>query len=143
MINTFGSRITMMFGVTGYPIYIGGLWYFDVYGKLWFLSSQEHTSESQLAVSGVLLICQPTLTLHPPCTNIPRFRKQRLRRRVPKRNLARHPMVLQRIRRNNRRARRPRHQSLHNIRRRPPLCLHHLHHSAMLLRRIRGVHAAP
>ena len=36
MINTFGPRITMMFGVTGYPIYIGGLWYFDVYGKLWF-----------------------------------------------------------------------------------------------------------
>jgi MFS family permease len=36
MINTFGPRITMMFGVTGYPIYIGGLWYFDSYGKLWF-----------------------------------------------------------------------------------------------------------
>ena len=36
MINTFGPRITMAFGVTGYPIYIGGLWYFDVYGKLWF-----------------------------------------------------------------------------------------------------------
>ncbi|PMD47138.1 hypothetical protein L207DRAFT_478082 [Hyaloscypha variabilis F] len=36
MINTFGPRITMMFGVTGYPIYIGGLWYFDSYCKLWF-----------------------------------------------------------------------------------------------------------
>jgi hypothetical protein len=36
IINIFGPRITMMFGVTGYPIYVGGLWYFDVYSKLWF-----------------------------------------------------------------------------------------------------------
>ena len=36
LINTFGPHITMIFGATGYPIYIGGLWYFDVYGKLWF-----------------------------------------------------------------------------------------------------------
>ncbi len=29
MINLLGPRITMMFGVTGYPIYIGSLWYFE------------------------------------------------------------------------------------------------------------------
>ncbi|EXJ88510.1 hypothetical protein A1O1_05440 [Capronia coronata CBS 617.96] len=36
ILNLFGPRYTMMFGVTGYPVYIGAMWYFDEYGHLWF-----------------------------------------------------------------------------------------------------------
>ncbi|KAF2165583.1 hypothetical protein M409DRAFT_36848 [Zasmidium cellare ATCC 36951] len=36
LLNTIGPRWTLLFGITGYPIYQGALWYFDVYGHLWF-----------------------------------------------------------------------------------------------------------
>ena len=36
LLNVFGPRLTMLFGITGYPIYIGSLWYFDQYGRLWY-----------------------------------------------------------------------------------------------------------
>ncbi|EED17435.1 conserved hypothetical protein [Talaromyces stipitatus ATCC 10500] len=36
ILNTVGPRLTMMFGITGYPIYIGAMWYFDAFGHLWF-----------------------------------------------------------------------------------------------------------
>ena len=36
VLNTIGPRWTMLVGTTGYPVYIGSLWYFDVQGHLWF-----------------------------------------------------------------------------------------------------------
>lgn len=74
MINTFGPRITMMFGVTGYPIYIGGLWYFDSYGKLWFPvlagAYLGITAGCLWSVAG-MSTSFPTCWL--PCTNFQRF----------------------------------------------------------------------
>ncbi|KAJ6445379.1 Glycerol 2-dehydrogenase (NADP(+)) [Purpureocillium lavendulum] len=36
VLNTLGPRLTMMFAITGYPIYIGAMWYYDTYGKMWY-----------------------------------------------------------------------------------------------------------
>lgn len=36
VLNVAGPRLTTLFAVSGYPIYIGGLWYFDSYGHLWY-----------------------------------------------------------------------------------------------------------
>lgn len=36
VLNTLGPRLTMMFGITGYPLYIGAMWYYDTYSKLWY-----------------------------------------------------------------------------------------------------------
>lgn len=36
VVNILGPRLTMMFGITGYPVYIGAMWYFDQIGHLWF-----------------------------------------------------------------------------------------------------------
>ncbi|KAL1867535.1 hypothetical protein VTK73DRAFT_4138 [Phialemonium thermophilum] len=36
VLNTLGPRLTMMFGITGYPVYIGAMWYFDAQGHLWY-----------------------------------------------------------------------------------------------------------
>ncbi|KAL1901094.1 hypothetical protein Sste5346_002161 [Sporothrix stenoceras] len=36
VLNTLGPRYTMMFGITGYPVYIGSMWYFDAQGHLWY-----------------------------------------------------------------------------------------------------------
>ncbi|UNI18403.1 hypothetical protein JDV02_004674 [Purpureocillium takamizusanense] len=36
VLNTFGPRLTIIFGITGYPFYIGAMWYYDIYGKLWY-----------------------------------------------------------------------------------------------------------
>ncbi|OKL55528.1 hypothetical protein UA08_09213 [Talaromyces atroroseus] len=36
VLNTLGPRLTMMFGITGYPIYIGAMWYYDSYGHMWY-----------------------------------------------------------------------------------------------------------
>ncbi|RDL30017.1 uncharacterized protein BP5553_10644 [Venustampulla echinocandica] len=34
LLNVLGPRLTMMLGITGYPLYIGAMWYFDLYGNL-------------------------------------------------------------------------------------------------------------
>lgn len=36
VLNTLGPRLTMLMGITGYPIYVGAMWYFDVYGNIWY-----------------------------------------------------------------------------------------------------------
>ena len=36
LLNKIGPRYTLMFGITGYPIYQGAMWYFDKYGQLWY-----------------------------------------------------------------------------------------------------------
>ena len=36
MLNVLGPRPTLLFAITGYPLYTGSLWYFDSYGHLWF-----------------------------------------------------------------------------------------------------------
>lgn len=36
VLNVLGPRYTMMFGITGYPVYIGAMWYFDSFGHLWY-----------------------------------------------------------------------------------------------------------
>lgn len=36
VLNVAGPRLTMLFAISGYPIYIGAMWYFDAYGHLWF-----------------------------------------------------------------------------------------------------------
>ncbi|RFU31056.1 hypothetical protein B7463_g5272, partial [Scytalidium lignicola] len=36
LLNTVGPRPTMLFAITGYPMYTGSLWYFDAHGELWF-----------------------------------------------------------------------------------------------------------
>ncbi|KAL6251790.1 hypothetical protein RBB50_002000 [Rhinocladiella similis] len=36
ILNICGPKITMMFGAIGYPLYVGGLWYFDRQGHNWF-----------------------------------------------------------------------------------------------------------
>ncbi|OJJ63014.1 hypothetical protein ASPSYDRAFT_86662 [Aspergillus sydowii CBS 593.65] len=36
LLNAFGPKITMALGVLGYPLFAGGLWYFDVSGNAWF-----------------------------------------------------------------------------------------------------------
>ncbi|KAF5598145.1 hypothetical protein FPANT_3909 [Fusarium pseudoanthophilum] len=36
VMNTIGPRLTMALGAAGYPIFVGGLWYFDLSGHSWF-----------------------------------------------------------------------------------------------------------
>ncbi|KAI1622024.1 hypothetical protein EDD37DRAFT_687827 [Exophiala viscosa] len=36
VLNILGPRITVAFAITGYPIYIGAMWYFDAFGHLWY-----------------------------------------------------------------------------------------------------------
>ncbi|KAF5556146.1 hypothetical protein FMEXI_1279 [Fusarium mexicanum] len=36
IMNTIGPRLTMAVGASGYPIFVGGLWYFDLSGHSWF-----------------------------------------------------------------------------------------------------------
>jgi Major Facilitator Superfamily len=36
VLNTLGPRLTMLFGITGYPVYIGAMWYYDSYGHMWY-----------------------------------------------------------------------------------------------------------
>ena len=33
-LNVAGPRLTLLVAITGYPIYIGEMWYFDTYGQL-------------------------------------------------------------------------------------------------------------
>ena len=54
----FWVRIMMMFGVTGYPNYVGELWHFIVYGRLWFPVPGEQTLASQLDVFGMSPVCR-------------------------------------------------------------------------------------
>lgn len=35
-LNIVGPRWTMLLGTSGYPIYQGAMWYFDVHGNIWF-----------------------------------------------------------------------------------------------------------
>ncbi|KIW29497.1 uncharacterized protein PV07_05310 [Cladophialophora immunda] len=36
ILNLVGPKFTMAFGALGYPLYVGGLWYFDRQGHSWF-----------------------------------------------------------------------------------------------------------
>lgn len=36
LLNRIGPRWTMLFGITGYPVYQGAMWYFDESGNLWY-----------------------------------------------------------------------------------------------------------
>ena len=36
ILNILKPKITIMIGVIGYPLYVGGLWYFDRVGHAWF-----------------------------------------------------------------------------------------------------------
>ncbi|TKA58643.1 hypothetical protein B0A55_11420, partial [Friedmanniomyces simplex] len=36
LLNKIGPRWTLLFGITGYPIYQGAMWYFDQSGLLWY-----------------------------------------------------------------------------------------------------------
>ncbi|KAK5043607.1 hypothetical protein LTR84_011367 [Exophiala bonariae] len=36
LINVLGPRFTVCIGVTGYPLYTGAMWYYDVTGRLWY-----------------------------------------------------------------------------------------------------------
>ncbi|KIX09740.1 uncharacterized protein Z518_00821 [Rhinocladiella mackenziei CBS 650.93] len=36
ILNVAGPKLTIMFGAVGYPLYVGGLWYFDRVGNAWF-----------------------------------------------------------------------------------------------------------
>ncbi|KAK3065785.1 hypothetical protein LTR53_018039, partial [Teratosphaeriaceae sp. CCFEE 6253] len=36
LLNKIGPRYTLMFGITGYPVYQGAMWYFDESGLLWY-----------------------------------------------------------------------------------------------------------
>ena len=36
ILNLVGPKLTMAFGALGYPLYVGGLWYFDRQGHAWF-----------------------------------------------------------------------------------------------------------
>ncbi|OAL38222.1 hypothetical protein AYO20_02674 [Fonsecaea nubica] len=36
ILNLIGPKLTMAFGALGYPLYVGGLWYFDRQGHSWF-----------------------------------------------------------------------------------------------------------
>lgn len=36
ILNIVGPRWTLLFGITGYPVYQGAMWYFDQVGRLWF-----------------------------------------------------------------------------------------------------------
>lgn len=36
VLNKIGPRLTMIFAISGYPLYTGSLWCFDVQGHLWF-----------------------------------------------------------------------------------------------------------
>ncbi|EXJ89091.1 hypothetical protein A1O3_02155 [Capronia epimyces CBS 606.96] len=36
ILNLFGPRASVAFAVTGYPVYIGAMWYFDAFGHLWY-----------------------------------------------------------------------------------------------------------
>ena len=140
MINTFGPRITMMFGVTGYPIYIGGLWYFDVYGKLWF----PVLAGAYLGITAGCLWSVAGTISFPPIqgfTDNFRIHGQCLRRRVAKGNLACNSMVMQRLRSYNRWAGGSRYKPAHHIRERATLRLHNLHRPSDLFCELRGSYA--
>jgi hypothetical protein len=36
IVNLIRSCLSLMVGSLGYPLYVGGLWYFDVTGHSWF-----------------------------------------------------------------------------------------------------------
>ncbi|KAK5727817.1 hypothetical protein LTR17_012475 [Elasticomyces elasticus] len=36
LLNKIGPRYTLLFGITGYPVYQGAMWYFDKNGLLWY-----------------------------------------------------------------------------------------------------------
>ncbi|KAK4892204.1 hypothetical protein LTR27_009213 [Elasticomyces elasticus] len=36
LLNKIGPRYTLLFGITGYPVYQGAMWYFDKSGLLWY-----------------------------------------------------------------------------------------------------------
>jgi hypothetical protein len=36
IVNLLRPRLSMMVGSLGYPLYIGGLWYYDRTGQTWF-----------------------------------------------------------------------------------------------------------
>ncbi|KIW63312.1 hypothetical protein, variant [Phialophora macrospora] len=36
ILNRAGPRLTLMVAITGYPVFIGAMWYFDAHGHLWF-----------------------------------------------------------------------------------------------------------
>ncbi|GAB7355475.1 hypothetical protein MBLNU459_g5972t1 [Dothideomycetes sp. NU459] len=36
VLDVAGPRLTTIFAITGYPIYIGAMWYYDTFGNLWY-----------------------------------------------------------------------------------------------------------
>jgi len=36
ILNILGPRLSLMIGSVGYPLYVGGLWYYDRSGNSWF-----------------------------------------------------------------------------------------------------------
>lgn len=36
VLNILRPKISLMIGSIGYPLYVGGLWYYDVSGHAWF-----------------------------------------------------------------------------------------------------------
>ena len=36
VLNLIGPRWTLLFGITGYPVFQGAMWYFTDYGRLWY-----------------------------------------------------------------------------------------------------------
>lgn len=54
IINLFGPRISLMVGTLGYPLYVGGLWYYDNTANSWF---PLFAGAVLGALSGVLWAC--------------------------------------------------------------------------------------
>lgn len=54
IVNLIGPRSSLMLGTLGYPLYVGGLWYYDRTGRAWF----PLLSGAVLgALSGILWTC--------------------------------------------------------------------------------------
>lgn len=54
IVNLFGPRLSLMIGTLGYPLYVGGLWYYDNTGNSWF---PLFAGAVLGALSGVLWTC--------------------------------------------------------------------------------------
>jgi len=72
LLNKIGPRWTLMFGITGYPIYQGAMWYFDESGLLWYpIFAGAYLGLSAVSVaSGTCLgdlLTRPPLELRDAC----------------------------------------------------------------------------
>lgn len=54
IVNLFGPRLSLMLGTLGYPLYVGGLWYYDKTGNSWF---PLFSGAVLGALSGILWTC--------------------------------------------------------------------------------------